>query len=137
MGRDTDWDDAQKLTAGIASGEIERKSNPDTGAEMYTPTEAEVQAMIDAQNNVSHDTVREYECEGCGKKEILTEKEAYESGWDYPPFMGQWGIVSPRTCGDCGIETTAYWQILHGKQTEEALGEKHWATVVRITEREP
>ena len=39
-------------------------------------------------------------CEVCGKTEILTPKEAFNEGWDYPPRMGGFGIVGPRTCGD-------------------------------------
>ena len=40
-------------------------------------------------------------CEVCGKTETLTPEEAFNEGWDYPPRMGGFGIVGPRTCGDC------------------------------------
>ena len=70
----------------------------------------------------------EYNCEVCDKTETLTEAQAYESGWDYPPFIGVWGIISPRTCPDCGIEGTAYWAIL----TRAELTERQTETVVRI-----
>ena len=50
-------------------------------------------------------------CEVCGKKEILTPEEAYEKGWDYPPKIGFYGIVSPRTCGDCSVIDTLWWAI--------------------------
>ena len=40
-------------------------------------------------------------CEVCGKTEMLTPAEAFSDGWDYPPRMGGFGIVGPRTCGDC------------------------------------
>jgi len=73
---------------------------------------------------------REYLCEVCEKTETLTETEAYEAGWDYPPFIGNWGIVSPRTCPNCTIEHTAYWHIIT-KGTHN-LPEKHVATVQRI-----
>ena len=36
-----------------------------------------------------------YICEVCGKTAVLTQDEAYQSVWDYPPFMGTYGIVSP------------------------------------------
>lgn len=48
-------------------------------------------------------------CEVCGKTEILTPEEAFEDGWDYPPKMGAFGLVSPRTCGNCGIMDTLWW----------------------------
>lgn len=49
-------------------------------------------------------------CECCGKKEWLTAQEAFEAGWDYPPRMGKFGLLSPRTCGDCSIEGTLFWK---------------------------
>ncbi|MCM1166618.1 MAG: ATP-binding protein [Lachnospiraceae bacterium] len=50
-------------------------------------------------------------CEVCGKKEYLTAQEAFDSGWDYPPRMGWFGLLSPRTCGSCLIKDTLYWKI--------------------------
>jgi hypothetical protein len=70
----------------------------------------------------------EYICEVCGRVEILTEKDAFDAGWDYPPFIGEWGVVSPRTCGNCGLEQTAYWAII----TKALITDRHYATVVRI-----
>ena len=32
-------------------------------------------------------------CEVCGTEETLTEEEAFEKGWDYPPRMGTFGVV--------------------------------------------
>ena len=91
-----------------------------------------MQAIIESQKHPDDRELHDYLCEGCGKQEQHTEASAYGAGWDYPPFMGVWGVVSPRTCGDCGIESTAYWAILKGARSEEELGEKHWATVQRI-----
>lgn len=73
-----------------------------------------------------------YECEVCGRVEILTEKDAFDTGWDYPPFIGQWGVVSPRTCGAmaCGIENTAYWAVMNGAE----LTVQQAATIRRILE---
>lgn len=34
-------------------------------------------------------------CEVCGVEEILTPAEAFDLGWDYPPRMGQFGVVGP------------------------------------------
>ena len=81
-------------------------------------------------DNLDTQTEREYECEGCGLKETLTERDAFDKGWDYPPFMGEWGVVSPRTCGNCGIDCTAYWQLI--THQGEPLPEKHLNTVLRI-----
>ena len=36
-------------------------------------------------------------CEVCGRTEVLTPQEAFDKGWDYPPMMGSFGVVSPRT----------------------------------------
>lgn len=53
-------------------------------------------------------------CEACGKKGFITADEANNSGWDYPPNMGAFGLLSPRTCGDCTIENTLFWKINTG-----------------------
>lgn len=50
-------------------------------------------------------------CEVCGKKEFITADEAYNAGWDYPPNMGVFGLLSPRTCGNCHINDTLFWKI--------------------------
>jgi hypothetical protein len=73
-----------------------------------------------------------YICEVCGLEEELTEQEAYHGGWDYPPFIGVWGVVSPRTCPNCPLDKTAYWAILTGDGSR--LSEKHMATINRIIE---
>lgn len=53
-------------------------------------------------------------CEVCGRKEFLTADEAFESGWDYPPRIGHWGLLGPRTCGSCLIVNTLFWKITTG-----------------------
>lgn len=40
-------------------------------------------------------------CEVCGKKEFITAQEAFDNGWTYPPTIGDFGLLSQRTCG-CG-----------------------------------
>ena len=50
-------------------------------------------------------------CEVCGKKEFITAKEAFNSGWDYPPQMGDFGLLGPRMCGGCLLEDTLYWRV--------------------------
>lgn len=74
----------------------------------------------------------QYVCEVCDKRQVLTETAAFDAGWDYPPFIGEWGVVSPRTCGgaDCGIDRTAYWALMTGKP----LTDQQQDTVQRILE---
>lgn len=50
-------------------------------------------------------------CEVCGKKAFITAKEAYASGWDYPPKHGWFGLLGPRTCGSCSMKGSLYWKI--------------------------
>ncbi|KUP22052.1 hypothetical protein AWJ19_21315 [Paenibacillus sp. DMB5] len=71
-------------------------------------------------------------CEVCGKEEILTPKQAYNQGWDYPPGMGQFKIVSPRTCGDCGINGTLWWALNMEGQQPANLNKKQLRTLERI-----
>ena len=54
-------------------------------------------------------------CEVCGKTKIMTPEQAFNEGWDYPPRMGAFGIVSPRTCGNCTIEGTLWMALQSGK----------------------
>ncbi|WP_419885704.1 hypothetical protein [Paenibacillus sp. B-A-8] len=71
-------------------------------------------------------------CEVCGKEEVLTPEQGHEQGWDYPPKMGQFKIVSPRTCGSCGIDLTLWWAIsVEGKEPAD-LDEKQLQTLERI-----
>lgn len=50
-------------------------------------------------------------CEVCGKKEFITAQDAYDNGWDYPPNMGHFGLLGPRTCGKCLLKDTLYWRV--------------------------
>jgi hypothetical protein len=74
----------------------------------------------------------EFVCETCGKTETLTNDQAFTDGWDYPPFLGEWSVVSPRTCGDCCIDSTAWWQLVALSIPYKELSEHHQATVKRI-----
>lgn len=71
-------------------------------------------------------------CEVCGKTEILTPTEAYKAGWDHPPKMGKFGIISPRTCRDCPMDRTVWWAIELDGYTEDMLTDPQRATVARI-----
>ena len=79
-----------------------------------------------------------HECEVCKLRLLLTPEIAYQGGWDYPPRMGEWGIVSPRTCGNCGIEKTVYWKLAVEKVSINDLSEEDYQTALRMTqERNP
>jgi hypothetical protein len=79
--------------------------------------------------------INRYECETCTRVDETTEQQAYEAGWDYPPFIGIWGVVSPRTCPNCLIDTTAYWFILTQDRNAE-MPERHKNTILRISKEE-
>lgn len=74
-------------------------------------------------------------CEVCGKKVYCTAKEAYDAGWDYPPQMGTFGLLSPRICGGCSMESTLWWKVqqqnlpivIEKKLTKEEL--KTWRRI--------
>lgn len=55
-------------------------------------------------------------CEVCGKKEFITAQEAFDNGWDYPPDIGYFGLLGPRTCGNCQLTDTLYWKVHTGKK---------------------
>jgi len=50
-------------------------------------------------------------CEVCGKKEFCTAEEAFNAGWDYPPKIGTFGLLGPRTCGQCSLTNTLFWKV--------------------------
>jgi len=99
----------------------------------FIPAEEQIEAMLRAQDNPDTVRINEYLCEVCGKVDNLTEYDAWNAGWDYPPFMGWWGILSPRTCPNCTMKNTAYWYILtHPVSTLDDVPEKHRETILRI-----
>jgi hypothetical protein len=58
-------------------------------------------------------------CESCDKEEMLTPNAGYKAGWDFPPKMGQFGVVCPRTCPDCTIDKTVWFTLMSGKEPTE------------------
>jgi hypothetical protein len=100
----------------------------DYSAAEFAMSEEHMAALMAAQENLDEVRINRYECEACGVVDELTEEQAYTAGWDYPPFIGLWGVVSPRTCPNCLIDKTAYWAVL----TRAELTEKHQATIRRI-----
>lgn len=71
-------------------------------------------------------------CEVCGKEEIMEPEEAYTSGWDYPPKMGVFGVLSPRTCGSCAIDSTIWWRLQIKEVSADSFSEKDMETLNRI-----
>ena len=81
----------------------------------------------------------------------LSSKEAFDQGWDYPgpdgiykdaPNFG-FGMLLPRTCGNCSIADSFYWKVVNGgegkKDTEtdqafkemlERVKNEPWSLVV-------
>ena len=98
----------------------------------FTPSDELMTTLLDAKNHLDAEGKHVYLCEVCDRTETLTEEEAYQNGWDYPPFIGLWGVVSPRTCPECGIEGTAYWHIL--REGTENIPPHHLVTIKRIME---
>ena len=71
-------------------------------------------------------------CEVCGKTALLTPQEAYDIGWDYPPMMGHFGIISPRTCPNCRIEDTVWAALALHKKSVKELTADQMDTIYRI-----
>jgi len=76
-------------------------------------------------------------CESCGLEELLDSRAAYEAGWDSPPNMGAWGVISPRTCPNCTIRTTAWWAIAIEKHSIDTLTPHQRKVVGRIHDELP
>jgi hypothetical protein len=72
-----------------------------------------------------------YTCEVCGKSETLSQDEAFSAGWDYPPFIGAWGVISPRTCPECPMTSTVWWALQMGAGAD-SLTDHQLDVVARI-----
>lgn len=74
-------------------------------------------------------------CEKCGTKRFCTAQEAFEAGWDYPPKIGSFGLLGPRTCGKCTWNDTLFIKV-HQQAIpiviEKTLTEKELQTWRRI-----
>jgi hypothetical protein len=71
-------------------------------------------------------------CEVCGLEEMLTVEEAYNAGWDYPPLMGEFGVVSPRTCPNCPMMATVWAALTLQKKTPDQISDNQKEAVKRI-----
>ena len=76
-----------------------------------------------------------YVCEKCGRTGWYQDPEkAFLEGWDYPPHMGKYGIVSPRTCPDCDMTDTLWWKMCMEYKSAEELDEAERIVLKRILE---
>lgn len=89
-----------------------------------TPT---IGAMPELDDTTDH----LFECEVCDTILVASDKAAFDAGWDYPPFIGSFGVLSPRTCGNCPMVETAYWAVVTGTPADQ-LSERHRRSVARI-----
>lgn len=71
-------------------------------------------------------------CETYGIIEVLDSETGFKGGWDYPPKTCEFGIISPRTCPYCSIDTTLWWELVVKKMPIESLCSRHQATMQRI-----
>lgn len=107
----------------VVDGEIRERTdapNPDiigaaheelaAEAEELARKEERKQKRAELLESMKHRPFWHY-CEVCGKKELLTAAEAFKAGWDYPPDMGCFGLLGPRTCGGCSIKETLFWKV--------------------------
>lgn len=76
-------------------------------------------------------------CESCGREELLNSDDAYSAGWDFPPKMGAWGAISPRTCPRCAMKTTVWWTLAIEKRTINELTPQQLKVIGRILEEVP
>ena len=71
-------------------------------------------------------------CEVCGIEQNLTPEAASAAGWDYPPKMGTFGVIGPRTCPNCIINRTVWWALVVEKYTADMLTLRQREIVARI-----
>ena len=74
-------------------------------------------------------------CEVCGTKIFCIAQEAFEAGWDYPPKIGTFGLLGPRTCGNCLLTDTLFFRVYQQENSiviERNLTEKEAQTWQRI-----
>ena len=91
-----------------------------------SPLQARLARMTDTERQWRHI------CEVCGVEEILTPSDAFDLGWDYPPRMGKFGVVSPRCCPRCPNVRTVWWALVIDGYTEDMLTAVQQETVRRI-----
>lgn len=73
----------------------------------------------------------------CGRTELLTTEQAHRAGWDYPPKIGAWGVISPRTHGSCPMDKAVWCAIQVKGYDVDQLSPKQRKTVARILNERP
>lgn len=66
---------------------------------------------------------------------FVPHQEAFEAGWDYPPKIGTFGLLGPRTCGNCLLTDTLFFRVYQQENSiviERNLTEKEAQTWQRI-----
>jgi len=91
---------------------------------------------IDGAINFPSETLVHW-CGSCGREELLASRDAYEAGWDFPPHMGAWGVISPRTCPNCSIKDTALWAITVDHRGIDEMTPQERKAVGRILDELP
>lgn len=71
-------------------------------------------------------------CEVCGVAAVLTPLEVFNAGWDAPPSIGAFGVLSPRTCGGCSIERTLWFRLINKQLDPDALSAHDRAVLAHI-----
>lgn len=71
-------------------------------------------------------------CEACGREEVMTSTEAYAAGWDAPPTMGTFGVLSPRTCPACPLSATLWWRVVVDRFDSADFSDADRAVLARI-----
>lgn len=84
-------------------------------------------------------------CSGCGAKQLLSSREAFEAGWDYPGKPGIYetapdygfGMIFPRTCPSCGIDKSLYWRMFVQSNEKASATEEETTAIFRRIAAEP
>lgn len=71
-------------------------------------------------------------CEVCGLTQALDADTAAQAGWDYPPHIGRFGVIGPRTCPDCPMTATLWWALTMDQVPVRELPARHARTMERI-----
>ena len=79
-------------------------------------------------------------CEVCGETQVISSKEAFDAGWDYPGPDGLYatrpqygfGSLAPRTCPNCPTAETLWFRLLCNQGSTEDLTAKDNELLHRI-----
>jgi hypothetical protein len=71
-------------------------------------------------------------CEVCGHEQLMSSTDAFAAGWDAPPQMGVYGVLSPRTCPGCSIEKTLWWRVVIDKLDPASFTDHDHRVLARI-----